>query len=137
MSIRSICGFDVKEKLTCTEGFFGTDYMPGIHSGDILLIEDSLKDASTIERSFSLFKLAGIFNKVSGIILGKHEKFDDRGTGRKPYEILKEVLGDIKVPLLADFDCCHTHPMLTLPIGCRVELDTTNKNVILLEDPLE
>lgn len=24
---------------------------------------------------------------------------------------------------------CHTHPMLTMPIGCKVELDATNKRV--------
>lgn len=123
--------------LNTMEGFFGTEYMPEIKEGDILFIEDSLKDASTIERSFSLLKLAGVFDKVGGIILGKHEKFDDNGTGRKPYEILLEVLGDTKLPLLADFDCCHTHPMLTLPIGCEVRLDVNNKKVILLEKPLE
>lgn len=123
--------------LNTMEGFFGTEYMPKIHPGDILLIEDSLKDASTIERSFSLLKLAGIFDRVGGIILGKHELFDDCGTGRKPFEILLEVLGAREIPILADFDCCHTHPMLTMPIGCEVLLDAANKSVTLLESPLE
>lgn len=122
--------------LNTMQGFFGTEYMPQIKEGDILLIEDSLKDASTIERSFSLLKLAGVFERVGGIILGKHEKFDDNGTGRLPYEILLEVLGDTKVPILAEFDCCHTHPMFTMPIGCEVMLDATNKKVVLMEAPL-
>lgn len=123
--------------LNTMQGFFGTEYMPEIKEGDILLIEDSLKDAATIERSFSLMKLAGVFDKVSGIILGKHELFDDNGTGRKPYEILLEVLDDTKIPFLAEFDCCHTHPMFTMPIGCMVELDVENKKVILLENGVE
>lgn len=122
--------------LNTMEGFFGTEYMPEIKTGDILFIEDSLKDACTIERSFSLLKLAGVFEKVSGIILGKHEKFDDNGTGRCPYEILLEVMGDTQIPILADFDCCHTHPMLTLPIGANVMLDATNKKVLLMELPV-
>lgn len=121
--------------LNTMEGFFGTEYMPEIREGDILFIEDSLKDACTIERSFSLLKLAGVFEKVGGIVLGKHEKFDDNETGRKPYEILLEVLGSCRVPLLAEFDCCHTHPMLTLPVGCEVELDAANKRLSLLENP--
>ncbi|WP_275532532.1 hypothetical protein [Anaerotignum lactatifermentans] len=50
------------------EGFFGTEYMPIINKGDILFIEDAEKDAYTIERSFSLLKLAGVFDKVNGII---------------------------------------------------------------------
>ena len=123
--------------LNTMEGFFGTDYMPEIRKGDILFIEDSLKDACTIERSFSLLKLAGVFDRVSGFILGKHEKFDDNGTGRKPYEILLEVMGESEIPILAEFDCCHTHPMLTLPIGCEVSLDAEEKTVVLLENPLE
>lgn len=122
--------------LNTMEGFFGTDYMPEIKKGDILLLEDSLKDACTIERSFSLLKLAGVFDRIGGILLGKHEKFDDNGTYRKPYEILLEVLGEYDFPILADFDCCHTHPMLTMPIGCEVLLDAANKKVMLLESPL-
>lgn len=118
------------------EGFFGTAYMPEIREGDILFLEDSLKDACTIERSFSLLKLAGVFDRVSGILLGKHEQFDDNGTGRKPYEILLEVLGDTRLPILADFDCCHTHPMLTMPIGCQVAMDAGKQEITLLESPL-
>lgn len=113
-------------------GIWGSQYMPEIKEGDILFIEDSLEDAATVERSFSLLKLNGVFDKVSGIILGKHELFDDMRTGRKPYEILLEVLGERQLPFMADFDCCHTHPMLTLPIGVEVELDATNKKVKML-----
>lgn len=123
--------------LNTMEGFFGTEYMPRIRKGDILLLEDSLKDACTIERSFSLLKLAGVFDLAGGIILGKHEKFDDNGTGRRPHEILLEVLGDAGLPILADFDCCHTHPMLTMPIGCEVMLDTEAGRVVLMESPLD
>ena len=123
--------------LNTMEGIFGTEYMPQIKEGDILFIEDSLKDACTIERTFSLLKLAGVFDRIAGIILGKHEKFDDNGTGRKPYEILLEVLGASSIPVLADFDCCHTHPMFTMPMGCQVMLDAGSKKVTLLESPFE
>lgn len=119
--------------LNTMTGIWNTKYMPGIKEGDILFIEDSLKDCATIERSFSLLKISGVFEKISGIILGKHELFDDSKTGRKPYEILLEVLGDTKVPFLAEFDCCHTHPMITLPIGHTIELDATNKTVSLID----
>lgn len=123
--------------LNTMEGFFGTEYMPEIREGDILLIEDSLKDACTVERSFSLLKLAGVLDRVGGIILGKHELFDDNGTGRKPYEILLEVMNGRQIPFLAEFDCCHTHPMFTVPIGCQVQLNAGAKTVTLLESPLE
>lgn len=119
--------------LNTIQGIWGSPYMPLIQDGDILFIEDSSKDAATIERSFSLLKINGVFDKVSGIILGKHEQFDACGTNRKPYEILLEVLQNQKLPFLADFDCCHTHPMITLPIGIQVEMDATNKTIQIIE----
>ncbi|MPQ45231.1 S66 family peptidase [Clostridium tarantellae] len=126
------CGRLIGGNLNTITGIWGSEYMPEIKKGDILFIEDSLKDAATLERSFSFLKINGVFNKISGILLGKHELFNDLGTGKKPYEILLEVLGDIKLPFLAEFDCCHTHPMITLPIGCNIELDATNKKVTIL-----
>ncbi|GAB6611132.1 MULTISPECIES: S66 peptidase family protein [Bacillus] len=119
--------------LNTIEGIWGSPYMPSIQEGDILFIEDSSKNAATIERSFSFLKINGVFDKVSGILLGKHEQFDDCGTHRKPYEILLEVLQNQSIPLLADFDCCHTHPMITMPIGLQVNMDATNKTIHILE----
>jgi muramoyltetrapeptide carboxypeptidase len=118
--------------LNTMQGIWGSKYMPTIKDGDILFIEDAQKDAATVERSFSLLKVNGVLDRISGIILGKHQLFDDSETGRKPYEILLEVMGDNKVPFIADFDCCHTHPMMTIPIGCEIELNATKKKVTII-----
>ncbi len=116
-------------------GIWGSKYMPEIKEGDILFIEDSLCDIATVERSFSHLKVDGIFDRIGGLIIGKHELFKDSGTGRKSYEVLQEVLGsDYDFPFLAEVDCSHTHPMFTMPIGARVRLDATNKKVVLLTD---
>lgn len=120
--------------LNTMQGIWGSEYMPEIKEGDLLLIEDSLKDAATIERSFSLLKLNGVFDKIGGLIFGKHELYDDCGTGRKPYEILQEVMGTASYPILAEFDCCHTHPMITMPIGCEIELDSTQKKITIVDE---
>ena len=66
---------------------------------------------------YNLLKLNGVFDRVGGIILGKHELFDNQGTGRTPSDILLETIGQPSIPILTEFDCCHTHPMLTMPIG--------------------
>jgi muramoyltetrapeptide carboxypeptidase len=120
--------------LNTMQGIWGSKYMPEIKDGDILFIEDCLKDSATLERSFSFLKVNGVLDRISGIILGKHELFDHLKTGKKPFEILLEVLGDKKLPFITDFDCCHTHPMMTMPIGCAIELDATNKKVTIIED---
>ncbi|MGE6630383.1 hypothetical protein [Bacillus sp. NPDC077027] len=67
------------------------------------------------------------------MLLGKHELFDDEGTGRKPHDILTEVLGYTNIPIIADFDCAHTLPMLTMPIGKTVKIDAERKQVWLTE----
>nr|WP_211205199.1 hypothetical protein [Streptococcus didelphis] len=92
-------------------------------TGDILLIEDSMKNPAIIKRSFALLKISGVFNRLGGLILGKHEGFDDLGTNKKTYQILEEVMGNVSFPVLAKFDCSHTHPMLTVPIGSLVTLN--------------
>ena len=135
----TVCGGQARGRLiggnlNTMEGIWGSPYMPEIKDGDILFIEDSLKNCATIERSFSLLKLNGVFDKISGIILGKHELFDDSNTGRKPQDILLEVLGKKKIPFLAEFDCSHTHPMMTLEIGCNIELNASEKTVTLIEN---
>ena len=122
--------------LNTMAGIWGTPYMPEIRKGDILLIEDSLKSAAEVERSFVHLKLAGVFDRIGGLILGKHEHFDHQGTGRKPCDILQEVMGEVDFPLLAEFDCCHTHPMLTIPIGAEILLDADAQTVTILGESL-
>lgn len=114
-------------------GSIGTSYFPEIKKGDILLIEDSMKSAAIVEKNFAMLKLHGVFDKVGGIILGKHEQYDDLGTGRKPADLLVEQLNGNNVPILAEFDTCHTHPMHPLAIGKKVKLDAYNKQVLCLE----
>lgn len=122
--------------LNTLSGIFGTPWMPDIAQGDILFIEDSLLNIATVERSFSHLKLSGIFDKVSAVILGKHELFDAAGSGRQPIDVLREVLGDQKLPIVNGFDCCHTHPMLTLPLGTRIKIDFGQGSVSLLDQYL-
>ena len=115
-------------------GFIGTPYFPIIEDGDILLIEDCMKNASIVEKNFAMLKLHGVFDKVAGIILGKHELYDDLGTGKRPLDLLLEQLDGLDMPILAEFDTCHTHPMHPLAIGKKVRLDADAKTVSCIEN---
>ncbi|WP_235725519.1 hypothetical protein [Liquorilactobacillus sucicola] len=65
-----------------------------------------------------MLKNAGVFDIVKGIILGKHALFDDCGSTRTPLEILSEILNGQDLPIVYNYDCCHTVPMLTTPFRC-------------------
>ncbi|MDF2153515.1 S66 peptidase family protein [Vibrio sp. CAU 1672] len=112
--------------MTC---IWASEYMPEIKDGDILMIEDCLQGIDSVERSFALLKLSGVLDKVSAIVLGKHEKFNHKGTGRAPIDVLLEVLNGQDINIVYDFDSCHTHPMLTVPLGATMTLDFEQKTV--------
>ena len=119
--------------LNTMAGIWGSQFYPKIEIGDILFIEDSLLNAATVERSFSMLKINNVFEKISGLILGKHELFDDQGSGKKPYKILEEILGEYNFPFMAEVDCSHTHPMFTIPIGGKIYFNAESQELKLLE----
>lgn len=118
-----VAGRIVGGNLNTMGGVWGSPYMPEIVDGDLLLIEDSLLGVETVERSFSHLKACGVFDRVSAVILGKHELFDDKGTNRTPLDVLLEVLNGQNIPIFYGFDSCHTHPMLVTPIGVKATID--------------
>ena len=118
--------------LSAISAIWGSTYMPTISKGDILLIEDSNKSIDIVERLFSLLRLSDVFDHISAIILGKHEQFDDCESERKPIDVLLEVIAGYDIPIIYDFDCCHTHPLLTIPIGSRIRIDFNQEFVELI-----
>lgn len=119
--------------LNTLAGIWGSPYMPSIERGDILLLEDSLKTAETVERAFTHLKLCGVFDRIGALVLGKHELFNAQGSGKRPLDILLEVVGEPTFPILAEYDSAHTHPMLTLPLGIEAELDLDAQSLTLCE----
>lgn len=110
-------------------GIIGSGYFPKFTSNDLLFIEDAEKDAAIVEKNFAMLKNIGVYQKVKGIILGKHALFDDLKTNRRPIDILLEVLGDTKVPIIYDYDSCHTVPMITTPLGSQAKFNAETMQV--------
>ncbi|WP_035358864.1 S66 family peptidase [[Acholeplasma] multilocale] len=110
--------------LSTLQGIWGSKYQPQWNKGDILFVEDACYNPETIERFFSMLKLNGIYDKVAAIVLGKHELFDDQGTGRKPIDVLLEVLGpNCETPIIYDVDFCHTQPMAIIELNQKTIID--------------
>lgn len=134
LSTGQVEGRLIAGNLSTMSGIWGSPYMPTIRKGDILMIENCCKSASQVERMYAHLLINGVFDMIGGLIIGKHERFDDCDSGRKHYEILQEVMGPREYPILAEVDCSHTLPMITLPIGVQIHLDATNQRIELLED---
>jgi len=102
----------------------GTPYFPRL-DGHVLMIEEMLAPLSRYERNLRQLQLMGVFDGLSGLIVGKPEAPDAEGAPFTAEELLLEVLGDVRYPVACDFDGGHTHPMVTLAQGTRVVLDAT------------
>ncbi len=119
--------------LNTLTGIWGSPYMPEIREGDILFLENTEEWAGYTERYLTWLKLCGVFERIGGLILGKHRDFDDCGTGKKSYEFLLDIIEKPDFPILAEFDCSHCAPMLTLPIGSEAELDADTQRLKILK----
>jgi len=99
----------------------GTDYFPDIEN-KILLIEEMAAPYSKEERSLTQLKLMGVFDKISGLIMGKPEMPNPEGAPFDLNELLMEVVGKRDYPIVSEFDCSHTIPMHTIGQRATVTL---------------
>lgn len=92
----------------------GTRYWPDC-SGKILLIEDMLAPQSRTERLLRHLSLMGVFDEIKGLIVGKPEVYDAQGAPFGYDGLILEVVGKRDYPIVSEFDCGHTVPMITIP----------------------
>lgn len=103
----------------------GTGYFPELE-GTILMIEDVSGDLAAAERGLRQLELMGVFDRIVGLVVSKPE-FPARGA--VPFtneELLIEVVGQRDYPIVTNFDCGHTVPMLTIAQMTRTTLTAGN-----------
>ncbi|MHC5540937.1 S66 peptidase family protein [Singulisphaera rosea] len=100
--------------------------------GNILIVEDTGEAAYRIDRYFAQLRLAGVLDRIAGLIVGT---FDD--TDEKAVEVVvREYASQLRVPVLLNFPLGHTPFNATLPHGGWIELDADSSRVRLLETPV-
>ncbi len=116
----------------------GTGYFPDL-KGRILMIEDMDAPQSRTERNLWQLSLMGVFDQISGLIISKPEFYDQQGAPFNYDELIQEVVGQRSYPIITNFDCGHTLPMLTIPRYALTQLDARGPNVrfSLLEGSIE
>lgn len=105
----------------------------------ILFIEDVGEEPYRIDRMLTQLKLAGKLDAASGIIWGECE--DCHPNDYKPSfqstfslgEIVDNILGNLKIPVLSGLTIGHTDDQLTLPEGVAATLDTDKQTLDITE----
>jgi muramoyltetrapeptide carboxypeptidase len=97
--------------------------------GKILFIEDVGEEPYRIDRMLTQMRLAGKFDGIAGLIFGECEDChpnDYKPSFALPYtmgEVVQNILGGLKVPVLSGLTIGHTDDQLTLPLGVMATLD--------------
>lgn len=119
--------------LECIVALMGTPYQPDF-SGSILLIEDIFAEPYQTDCRLSQLHLAGIFDQAAGVIFGtfanciaKQEPARDGVID----DVINEWSSKLNIPCIKNFPYGHIPRRCVLPIGKRIILDATNRNVIL------
>ncbi len=112
----------------------GTPYEPN-WKNKILLLEETGRTTEEIDFWLTHMRLAGVFEKISGIAIGKLTKIirlksgDDWNIKKAmPVEkIILDICRDYKFPIIKNIPFGHYYPQITLPIGARATIDTSKK----------
>lgn len=97
--------------------------------GKILFLEDVDEEPHRIDRMLTQLRLAGKLDEAAGVIFGECSNCGPSAympSSVTPYsvgEILDNILGSLKVPVLSGLTIGHTGDQLTLPLGVQATLD--------------
>jgi len=101
----------------------GTGFYPDLR-GKILFIEDIDEYLYHIDRMMLNFLLSGSLNNIKGLIVGGFTDLKDNAIpfGRKPEEIISEMVGKFKFPVAFSFPAGHQNDNRTLIFGRQMQL---------------
>jgi muramoyltetrapeptide carboxypeptidase len=108
----------------------GTPYFPTKEALSGALLFWEMDDAKTyrLQRCLYQLKYAGIFDVISGMIIGKLYNIMPTGwdgMDQPPYkEVILDVLKDHNFPILAEVDFGHESINIPMPIGIKARIDT-------------
>ncbi len=114
----------------------GTPYMPDFNQA-ILFLEDVGEAPYKIDRYLAQLKQAGIFQKISALILGEFIDCTDDNPDRQAIsvrDVLQDYFSNSPFPVLYNFPYGHGARKFTMPIGVQAELNT-EKKVLKLQNP--
>lgn len=107
--------------------------------GKILFLEDVGEQPYSIDRMLTHLRLAGKLQAAAGIVFGECSECGPREY--KPSfastlslgEVLDEILGLLRIPVVTGLTIGHTADQLTLPLGVTATLDASRGEITLEE----
>ena len=124
--------------LTLVSTTMGTPYEIET-SGRILFLEDVDEEPYSIDRMLTQLRLAGKLDAAAGLIFGECQNCRPREfqpsyeSTLSVGEVVDEILGRLRIPVLSGLTIGHTDDQLTLPLGVMAQLDA-GKGELTIEE---
>jgi muramoyltetrapeptide carboxypeptidase len=115
--------------LSLLVSLIGTPYMPKM-DGAILYVEDCCDEMSRLDRMFTQLRNAGVFDKISGLIVGQFTDVTDSGKTpfqRKLPQVIEEATQGKKFPVVINAPFGHGKDIPAYPFGAKAELNASGK----------
>jgi muramoyltetrapeptide carboxypeptidase len=115
--------------LSLLVSLLGTPYMPKM-DGAILYVEDCCDEISRFDRMFLQLRNAGVFDKISGLIVGQFTDITDSGKtpfARKLPQVIGEATQGKKFPVVVNAPFGHGKDIPAYPFGAKAVLDASGK----------
>ena len=109
----------------------GTPYFPDMHD-KILILEDVGEAPFQIDNMFMQLKLNGVFNQISGLILGDFSRLGNQKDEKILDSIIKEYFTNLPYPVARFKKYSHEKNHAVIPLGGMVHLDST-KGIMTLD----
>lgn len=125
-------GHLVGGNLSVLSRLIGTSYMPPL-DGAVLLLEDVTERPYRIDRMWTHLRLAGVFSRVRGIVLGDFTGCEEKGADYSCADVLRELAREAGLPCAAGFPIGHGDINYPVALGTQVRLDADAARLTFLE----
>jgi muramoyltetrapeptide carboxypeptidase len=110
----------------------GTPFMPAL-DGAVLLLEDIGERPYRLDRMWTHLRLAGVFERVRGIVLGDFTECEERNAAYTSADVLRSLAEETGLPCAAGFPIGHGTLNYPVPLGTSVRLDASEARLTFLE----
>jgi muramoyltetrapeptide carboxypeptidase len=118
--------------LTVFVHLLGTPYMPPL-DGAVLLLEDVGERPYRLDRMWNHLRLAGVFSRVRGIVLGEFTGCEEKDADYSSADVLRELAKETGLPCAAGFPIGHGAINYPVALGTQVRLEADTSRLTFLE----
>jgi muramoyltetrapeptide carboxypeptidase len=113
---------------SCLINFDNTQFRPN-YDNSILFLESFSPSVKELDRVFTHFRQAKVFDELNGLILGHFYGAHalDKNEDREVKDVILEVTKNYSFPILEIGEIGHNVENYIMPIGCQATIDAEKK----------